>query len=931
MENSPIKVFISYARKDQDYFEVFKDGLNSHLFNSSKYNFGTWEDSKIHLGSFWDDEIQKILETVDIAILCVSSNFLNSKYIQAKEFGNLISKYPNTLIVPVYFNHCNIGAWDELSKRQFFKPLGDRYDKATKEDFAFCDLIKFRETDGKPLSNSNIDLYFQDFLSKIEVALKSKEEENIDIAKSIKVEEQQKTNYSLVPRPTINFTGRRIELLSFREKFDKGNIFCIEGLGGTGKSEFITKFITDFSNDKIVWFDSKSDSSFESLIEGVGYYDLLKFETKDNLATFLGFRDLIERDEKLIIIDNYQDIKDGQFESFFKFLKNNLVKAKFILIDREKLLIDGIDIIHFPIAGLKLDSIEFAKKIISNNYSDSIVITDDKLLKICDDLHGHPFAIQLAIQLLSYESDDENILQIIKEYETESDKLSNKLLDEIFNHPKSTFEEKELLKKFSAYRGYVQKQAFEFIYELKYKEPLKKLINKLMITLDHGRYAAHPLVREFAYLKLDEKINVHKAALKYYLEIAKSNNDLSIQEEIFYHLQKAQDYAFGIEYFENNAERLISYGQCKFLKTCIEYLIDRGFKSQKLIIALVDTRVILEDSSIEVLEKLKEVFNLPTQSDEILLEARITETEILVHLGNLNNPKEKFEELIKDCQEINFIKGISICLSNISRYYSDWEKLDLAESKSLEALKVLKNLSYYAGTRVALNNLGYIYYKSKKYTKADNIFLQMLSNAEELGNLRDIIIAKNGLALVYTGKKEYSKALDILYANLRSSLEVGDKGNQATNYFNIANILLEQNDNSFLDYINRAYDIQKVLNNFSGISNCLEVLGIYYFKNEKYQQSINYFIQVVAYENKIKISTDKTLINLRNVKKTLDNESYSNLLKESFNLLEDELKKFVNIDELLFQPVINEKLPGRNESCYCGSGKKYKNCHGKAQ
>ena len=29
------------------------------------------------------------------------------------------------------------------------------------------------------------------------------------------------------------------------------------------------------------------------------------------------------------------------------------------------------------------------------------------------------------------------------------------------------------------------------------------------------------------------------------------------------------------------------------------------------------------------------------------------------------------------------------------------------------------------------------------------------------------------------------------------------------------------------------------------------------------------------------------------------------------------------------QPVRVEKMPGRNEPCYCGSGKKYKQCHGR--
>ena len=29
------------------------------------------------------------------------------------------------------------------------------------------------------------------------------------------------------------------------------------------------------------------------------------------------------------------------------------------------------------------------------------------------------------------------------------------------------------------------------------------------------------------------------------------------------------------------------------------------------------------------------------------------------------------------------------------------------------------------------------------------------------------------------------------------------------------------------------------------------------------------------------------------------------------------------------KPYIAPKIPGRNDPCHCGSGKKYKNCHGK--
>jgi len=37
----------------------------------------------------------------------------------------------------------------------------------------------------------------------------------------------------------------------------------------------------------------------------------------------------------------------------------------------------------------------------------------------------------------------------------------------------------------------------------------------------------------------------------------------------------------------------------------------------------------------------------------------------------------------------------------------------------------------------------------------------------------------------------------------------------------------------------------------------------------------------------------------------------------------------VAAEEVPMEPVRKEKTPGRNEPCFCGSGKKYKLCHGK--
>jgi hypothetical protein len=175
----PVKIFISYAHKDAPYFEVFKQDIKTHLKSSSLFDFSAWEDSDLPLGSNWDDEIQKNLGSVEVAILCVSANFLNSRYIRSDEFERLLKRYPKTLVVPIYFNHCNINAWEDLAIKQFFKPPGDRYGEAAQPDFAFCDLVGFRTSDGLYIPNPNIDLYLQDFVKKLELSLLGTEEKDV--------------------------------------------------------------------------------------------------------------------------------------------------------------------------------------------------------------------------------------------------------------------------------------------------------------------------------------------------------------------------------------------------------------------------------------------------------------------------------------------------------------------------------------------------------------------------------------------------------------------------------------------------------------------------------------------------------------------------------------------------------------------------------
>ena len=104
-----------------------------------------------------------------------------------------------------------------------------------------------------------------------------------------------------IPKPTNIFTGRKDELCRFKEAFRRSNLISIEGLGGIGKTEFAAQCIELYlQHNNVIWFDCSPDSKLDSLIDSCGYSDILKGESKTELAKYSGFADLSERDKRVI-------------------------------------------------------------------------------------------------------------------------------------------------------------------------------------------------------------------------------------------------------------------------------------------------------------------------------------------------------------------------------------------------------------------------------------------------------------------------------------------------------------------------------------------------------------------------------------------------------------------------------------------------------
>ncbi|HEY6173199.1 MAG TPA: protein kinase, partial [Kofleriaceae bacterium] len=80
-------IFISYSRKDKTFFEAFRKNLNPAESN----DLLVWSDQKLEAGSKWEPRLREALAKTRVALLLVSDNFIDSKFIASKELPIILA------------------------------------------------------------------------------------------------------------------------------------------------------------------------------------------------------------------------------------------------------------------------------------------------------------------------------------------------------------------------------------------------------------------------------------------------------------------------------------------------------------------------------------------------------------------------------------------------------------------------------------------------------------------------------------------------------------------------------------------------------------------------------------------------------------------------------------------------------------------------
>lgn len=138
------QIFVSYSHKNRSY--LGKGELIDYLKKGLKGKAKFWVDDKISAGSFWDENIHENILNSQIAIVLISKDFINSKYINKVEIRKfLTATIKKFVIFPIIISPCNPQKLKWLTERQYI-PGGNQsiekdFPKGKKRDALYRKIL----------------------------------------------------------------------------------------------------------------------------------------------------------------------------------------------------------------------------------------------------------------------------------------------------------------------------------------------------------------------------------------------------------------------------------------------------------------------------------------------------------------------------------------------------------------------------------------------------------------------------------------------------------------------------------------------------------------------------------------------------------------------------------------------------------------------
>jgi len=688
-------------------------------------------------------------------------------------------------------------------------------------------------------------------------------------------------------------------------------LLLFAGIGGAGKTT-LARALIDIRPAKVpipFWFDFRQNEDAkvgDILVELAAYMnspDLIKFRKEEREAEKKDINKLTDKLQEgkpiWLIFDNLETVLDDIYfhdeymDLLFSSLRNNVHQAKIIITSRifpksknGEYLIDVVEGEKQDVKGLKINfAVDY---LVKNGLGD---LEPDKLKKLATGVDGHPLAMKLLVELVK-EFGEEDVLEDLSMYQEKKEDTilkARKLFDKLAGN------EKGLLERISVYREPVGMKGLKKMFMEKTSlNDIKKLIDKSLLETDHKRnYWLHPLVQEFAYDDLENKTEVHKLAIEYYLplpipEKPTKKEDIQSLIEAHHHACMAGEYdqAFHIIFDKKLHEYLNRWGNYTvlidlFLKMLPEKYLEneillKDIGAHGLIIKGLGNVYYEMGDSRTALKHYKQALKIATEIEDRLLERDSLGNlgSAYRNLGDLGKAIEYHEQALKIATEIRDRQGEGRAIGNLGNVYSGLGDNQKAIKYYEQALEITKEIGDRSGEGNYLGNMGGSYLNLGDSRKAIDCCEEALKIAKEIGGRIGEARAIGTLGSAYRELSDNRKAIEYYEQALKIAKEIGDRRGQGYYLGFLGDAYLGLSDpRKTIDCCEEALKIAKEIGDMIGEENSLESLGCAYRNLGNLGKAIEYHEQTLKIATEIgdKLSEGNSLESLGCVYRNLGN------------------------------------------------------------
>ena len=137
------------------------------------------------------------------------------------------------------------------------------------------------------------------------------------------------------------------------------------------------------------------------------------------------------------------------------------------------------------------------------------------------------------------------------------------------------------------------------------------------------------------------------------------------------------------------------------------------------------------------------------------------------------------------------------------------------------------------------------------------------------------------------------------------------------------------NEKEVIEYHEKSLKIYEEIGEKNGIAIQLNNIGAFLIEKDIYK-SFFYLMKSIALHNQIGTNPKNPIEFIIKIRKKIGLVKFKVFYIEVIKKFDPELLSFFKLEEFICEPKRVDKKLGRNDPCFCGSGKKFKNCHGAA-